>query len=74
MDNSIEYARHLDIIRHEMFMPAVLYQSSLKISRDGDKYCVLMGSNLMDGIAGFGDSLKEAMDDFNKNFDKKLTK
>ena len=33
MDNSIEYSRHLGILREEELKPSVLYQKSLKISK-----------------------------------------
>jgi hypothetical protein len=69
MDNSIEYSRHLEIIRGELLKPSVLYQQSLKISRDGNQFCVLMGDNLMEGTAGFGDTLALAMTDFDRNFE-----
>ena len=68
MDNSIEYARHLSIIREEILRPSVLYQKSLKISVDGDEYCVLLGENLVEGMAGFGKTLHKAMNDFDTNF------
>lgn len=70
MDNSIEYSQHLQLLRQELLRPSVLYQQSLKISRDGDKYCVLMGENLQEGIAGFGDTLLEALHDFDVNIEK----
>jgi len=68
MDNSIEYASHLGRLEDVMLSPSVLYQKSLKISLDGNQYCVLMGDNLQEGIAGFGDTLSQAMCDFDKNF------
>jgi len=64
MDNSIEYSRHLQIMREDTLRPSVLYQQSLKVSRDGDMYCVLMGDNLQDGVAGFGKTLLEALHNF----------
>jgi hypothetical protein len=33
---------------------------------DGNRWCALLGSNLMDGIAGLGDSPNEAMWAFDK--------
>ena len=39
-----------------------------RISKDGDKWCVLYGDNLQDGIAGFGDTPHAAILDFNKAF------
>ena len=37
-----------------------------RIFLDGNKWCVLYGENIMDGIAGFGDSPILAVYDFNK--------
>ena len=34
--------------------------------KDGDKWCALLGENLMEGVAGFGDSPNEAMWAFDK--------
>lgn len=33
----------------------------LKIEWDGDKVCALYGDDLQDGIAGFGDSIPDAL-------------
>lgn len=35
---------------------------------DGDQYCWLLGSNLQDGVAGFGKSAYLAALDFNRAF------
>ena len=43
-----------------------------RISIDGDKWGVLYGDNLQDGVAGFGDSPSEAMADFDYHWWKKL--
>lgn len=69
-DNSIEYSRHLAILREDMLRASVLYQSSLKISRDGNQYCVLMGDNLQEGVAGFGKTLLKALHNFDCNIEK----
>ncbi|URC15429.1 RNA-binding protein [Paraglaciecola Antarctic JLT virus 2] len=34
------------------------------IKKDGDQWCVLAGKNLQVGIAGFGSTISEAIDDF----------
>jgi len=47
--------------------PSVLFKPEISI--DGNQYCVLLGQNLMEGVAGFGDTLSEAMFDFDRNFD-----
>lgn len=38
------------------------------LSRDGDKWCVLLGDNLQDGICGFGHQIGEAVANFKDNF------
>lgn len=43
-----------------------------KISIDGNQWCVLYGENLQDGVAGFGDTPRLAVYDFNKAWDRKL--
>lgn len=43
-----------------------------KVSIDGNQHCVLYGSNLMEGVAGFGDTLFLAILDFNKQFHLKI--
>lgn len=52
--------------------PSIKYKPDISI--DGNQWCVLFGDNLQDGVAGFGDSPQEAMNDFDKNFTKKLKK
>ncbi len=37
-----------------------------RVFLDGNKWCVLYGENIMDGVAGFGDSPILAVYDFNK--------
>ena len=39
---------------------------------DGNKWCVLYGENLQDGVAGFGDSPIEAVYAFNKAWRKPM--
>lgn len=43
-----------------------------RIFIDGNKWCVLYGENLQDGIAGFGESPILAIYDFNNAWGKKL--
>ena len=50
--------------------PAAIYRPSLSI--DGRQWCALYGVNLQEGVAGFGDSPAEALDDFNKAWTRKL--
>ncbi len=66
-----------DTFRHEDMRTAILVEQQeynlvglLKpsIMLDGNKWCVLYGANLMEGIAGFGDTPIEAIYDFNRAF------
>lgn len=50
--------------------PSVLYRPRIFV--DGTKWCALYGDNLQDGVAGFGDSPAEAMDEFNSNWHAKI--
>ena len=50
----------------EFCRPSVLFSPTLSI--DGNQWCALYGDNLQDGVAGFGKSPAEAMEDFDKNW------
>jgi hypothetical protein len=52
--------------------PSVLYRPMLSI--DGDKWCALYGANLMEGVAGFGESPETAMADFDRAWTTTLAK
>lgn len=44
-----------------------------RIYIDGNKWCVLYGTNIQDGICGFGYTPKDAVYDFNKSWNKNLS-
>jgi len=52
-------------------LPHVLLRP--QISLDGNQWCALYGENLHDGVAGFGDSPCEAMADFDRAWNTRLT-
>ena len=54
------------IVGGEMVRPSVIYRPSIGI--DGNRWCALYGDDLMNGVAGFGDTPAEAMADFDKNW------
>src|SRR5574343_767205 len=54
----------------EAMRPAVMFKPRVFI--DGNQWCALYGDNLQDGCAGFGDSIAEAMQDFDKQWSLKL--
>lgn len=45
-----------------------------KIYLDGNRWCVLLGSDLQSGIAGFGKTPNEAMADFGQNYLREMVK
>lgn len=49
-----------------MSRPSVLFRPTL--SADGTSWCVLLGANLQEGVAGFGDTPDEAMRAFDEAF------
>ncbi|MCB7127910.1 MAG: hypothetical protein J3T61_00025 [Candidatus Brocadiales bacterium] len=61
----------IQIYQYETTRPSVLFRPEVTI--DGNMYSVLYGADLMQGCAGFGDSLAEAMADFDKNWCQKLS-
>lgn len=58
------WALKQDMAIAESFKPRLLI--------DGNKWCCLYGDNLQDGVAGFGDSPREAVIDWNNQFNAKL--
>lgn len=47
---------------YEQQRPSVLFRPALSV--DGDQWCALYGDDLQSGIAGFGDTVALAMQDF----------
>lgn len=43
-----------------------------KLFLDGDKWCCLYGDNIQNGFAGFGDSPRESVVDFNSAWERKI--
>ncbi len=44
-----------------------------KIYRDGNLWCVLYGENIQEGICGFGDTPRQAVWAFNREWDRSIT-
>lgn len=44
----------------------VFIKAGLKTYKDDDKWCVLAGDNIQDGVCGFGDTIDEALFEFFK--------
>ena len=69
MSDIHDIERGIAIEAAEMNLVAVLKP---RIFRDGNRWCVLYGDNLQDGIAGFGDSPMLAVYEFSKAWDAKV--
>ena len=52
--------------------PSVLFKPVL--SADGDRWCALYGSNLMEGVYGFGETPDKAMRSFDTNWNNQKLK
>lgn len=50
--------------------PSVAFRPVLSI--DGNQYCALFGADLQSGVAGFGDTPEQAMQDFDNNWRRPL--
>lgn len=62
----IEQSKHNVAIENEELNLVRLF--GLRPYPDGDKWCWLLGEDLQNGVAGFGDTPLLAAYDFNKNF------
>jgi hypothetical protein len=62
--------RHYDEMAGQFQRQQLMHISELKpgFTKDGDEYCFLYGSNLQEGVAGFGKSPFDAAADFYNNF------
>lgn len=67
---------HSESLEHEERMRLIIMQQEYyrfamlkpKIYKDGNKWYVLYGDNIQEGICGFGDNPNEAILDWNNNF------
>lgn len=71
-DATMKHQEEMNLIieKEEMNLFSILRP---KLFMDGNMWCVLYGDNLMDGIAGFGETVYKAILDFNASFHKKIT-
>ena len=68
--NATEQSIHSRAIESEEFNLVSMLRPKVYI--DGDRWCVLYGENLQDGVAGFGDSPILAVYDFNRAWHRSL--
>lgn len=53
---------------YEYSRPSVVFKP--RLFKDGDQWCALLGSDMQQGVVGFGDTPAEAMRDFDINWGK----
>jgi hypothetical protein len=53
-------------INHALTRPSVVFRPILSV--DGNQYCAVFGTDLQNGVAGFGDTPEAAMSDFDRNW------
>ena len=39
-----------------------------RLTKEGNEWCFIIGENIQEGLCGFGETVREAMDNFNTNF------
>ena len=64
-----ELVEAIQRVSHEWMRPSVIFRPV--IFPDGDKFCCLLGKNLVDGIAAFGDTPDQACRVFDEAWYKK---
>lgn len=63
IDQHTAYARYNAALEAERFNLVAMLRP--RVFLDGNKWCVLYGENLMDGVCGFGETPELAVTDFN---------
>jgi hypothetical protein len=53
---------------HELQQITLVATLKPELSQDGDQWCFLYGKDLQSGVAGFGDTPAQAMNNFNENW------
>ena len=66
----IQQSKHNAAIEAEEMSLVALLRPRVFI--DGNRWCVLYGDNVMDGVAGFGESPIHAVYDFNNAWRRKM--
>ena len=70
------YGNAMDVLACEL--DAAIFRANwavvlgLRPFRDGDSWCVLMGDDLQEGVAAFGESPHDAMMNFDQEFRSKV--
>lgn len=68
--NHHQYIEHQEKLNLLIAEQEMVYMKTFNLCpyKDGDQWCVLLGKNIQDGIAGFGETPIKAIYEFNKNF------
>lgn len=71
LNNQWNAAQEANITERARRAPHVLMRPTLTI--DGTMWCALYGENLVEGIAGFGETPEKAMEAFDEAWSEELT-
>ncbi len=77
VSQAFDISHAVEMVKQEFFFvlsqhqrPSILMRPTLSI--DGDQWCALYGDDLQKGVAGFGKSPDEAMENFDEVWVRKL--
>ena len=62
----MRYTECVERIMEEHTRPSAIYKP--KVYLDGDVWCALYGSNIQEGVCGFGGTPADAVGDFDKSW------
>jgi len=71
MNEQLDWAMHMAALYEEQAAKQKCTASYIwrpRLYMDGNSWCALYGENLQDGCCGFGDTPKQAMEDFDKKW------
>jgi hypothetical protein len=66
------YIARMAIVEACAFIAAPHTRMRPVLTRDGNMYCALYSENIHEGCAGFGESPAHAMEDFDRNWSRKI--
>ena len=60
-EEALEYIEKHGVKRVNQEVPDARFDTTLTLEKDGDQWCALLGKNLQEGKAGFGDTRSNAL-------------
>lgn len=63
-----KYLTSLEELERSSFMKRPSVMLGVKVFKDGNRWCALYGSNIQDGVCGFGETPDKACEQFDKEW------